>query len=129
MQKENQRAIRRHRRQVSIDHAFDIYWRCWGRGDDPYQDWYPRDTIFLVTEEERRDHQNDHREEVLNQARRVAKHLKNCSCFMCSGHHELSRQERRERTSLADDFDDLQEWKANLLGTGAVSKTVEAEIR
>jgi len=107
MQTKNmKRAIRRHRREKAIQHAFNCCWSQWVWDDDSFKfNRWLHDKVYLETNEERFQHQDEHRQDVLNNAKRVAKHLRNCSCFLCSGYKDYEKT-RKQLQMLAQDKDD-----------------------
>lgn len=109
--KNTQRALTRLRRQKAIQHAFNVYWHKWGRGDDPYgyYSWWGCEKVYLDNNEDRYAHEDEHRSEVMLTSKMVAKHLRNCSCFMCSGYkkYEKTPWQLRQAAKDLDEFADL----------------------
>lgn len=106
MKTKNKRAIRRYRREKAIQHAFNVYWYSWGQNNDTYKfNRWQDEEIYLETNEERFKYQDEHRQDVLNTVKLVANHLRNCSCFLCSGYKDYEKT-RKQLQTLAKDRDD-----------------------
>jgi len=111
------RGVRRHYRNRAIQHAFDIYWNKWDGATKTYDynKWHD-DKILLEDNAARFTHQDEHRSNVLIRAVKNAKHLRNCSCFLCSGHKEFEKIPKRLRmlAQEADDFLSLEEFEGEV---------------
>jgi hypothetical protein len=106
------REHRRAQRERKIQHAFNIYWNTicdntcgHGYRDDVYDFWKSQhDLVLLETEEARRQHQDNYRQEVLILAKRVAKHLCVCSCWACgnNGYKKYEKTRNNQRAAEQD---------------------------
>jgi hypothetical protein len=108
MQTKNmKRAERRNRREKAIQHAFNIYWHQWGRSTEAFKyNRWSEDVTYIETNEERYRKEDEHREKVLMSAKLIAKHLRNCSCYICSGYKKYEKT-RKQIQMLAQDKDEL----------------------
>lgn len=118
------RSVRRYNRTRAIQHAFDIYWNKWGRGNDTFKEvfteegfltyWSAKtyvdvDNPTLDTNEARFSHEDKYRQHVLGIVSQAADNLRLCSCWMCSGYkkyektHHMIREEMRD----ADDWNEV----------------------
>lgn len=109
MENKFNRALRRHQRARSIQHAFNVRWYKWGFYENSYTFFgWRKDIVVLETEEQRRQYQDEHREDVLMTAKFIAEHLRTCSCYMCSGYkkYEISY---KQKIQLAKDAFEIQD--------------------
>lgn len=106
------RGERRARRLHAIEHAFDVYWNKWGRWNDTFRHhlYVGYERIYLETEDARRQMEDEARAECLITAKRVAKHLRNCSCFMCSGYKKYEKTPKQLRARYQDEDEVADLW-------------------
>ncbi len=110
MQKKNlKRSVRRHYRERAIQHAFNVYWFHWygHTANDAYSyNSWQHDKVLLENNEARFEHQDEHRKNVLNKATKKAKHLRYCSCKMCSYYKEYKKN-LEQMCELEKDADEI----------------------
>lgn len=128
------RDVRRHYRSRAIQHAFDIYWHQWygfGAADAYDYNKWQHDKVFPEDNAARFQHEDEHRQEVLSYARKNAKHLCNCSCFMCSGHKKYEKTPKQLRLDAqdADELDALFCEEILEEGMGVKPKTLSRSLR
>lgn len=109
MKHQRTRDYRRHVRTRAVAHAFDIYWHQFFYRDafKPLSNrYYP---VIIDNEQDRWNHEDEHRNEVFSHAKRDADNMRLCSCFMCSGYkkYEKTAYDLRELAREKDDLDEL----------------------
>lgn len=107
------RGVRRYNRTRAIQHAFNIY-RTWHgfRAENAYDyNKWQHDKIVLEDNAARFSHQDEHRLDVLAIATKNARHMRMCSCWMCSGYKKYEKTPKmlREAAKDADDWADVED--------------------
>lgn len=108
------RGERRANRQRAITHAFNLYWyEQWNRDPFAVTSWLHDGVVHLETNAERYERQDEYRNEVLESAKRTADHLRQCSCFICSGYkkYEKAPSRLREEYRNEDAALELRDWE------------------
>lgn len=100
------RAFRRHRRQVMVARAFDMYFYGWGYRSHWQEHRYSGYERMVGADKHLC--QDVNRYETLQHAKQAADNMRLCSCFMCSGYKDYEKTPRRKREE-AQDRDDLME--------------------
>lgn len=107
------RGVRRYNRTRAIQHAFNIYRYQWGLGTKDAYKYYKsqHDLIILEDNAARFSHQDEHRLDVLAMATKNARHMRTCSCWMCSGYKKYEKTPKmlREAAKDADDWADVED--------------------
>ncbi len=112
--KQTNRGLRRALRQRAIAHAFNVYWNMYGDGPDVFdkRHWHGYEPTTIENQAERWEIENNHRDDVMRSATRVADYLKSCSCAMCTHRYGKYKTPQIKR-ARAKDIEDIRYYFEN----------------